>query len=238
MKLANPLHYPVTIVVAGVALVGGIRLARVPAPIMLPLSVAIAIGGAAFRQSQASVPEVGNSELKAELNIVHRQAQVVVQQAEEIRQLAAHQLSEPSHLELLVAVQSACDRASELPAKVLFFTERIQGKESEFAIDELQQQLIQVEQRLSLSPGIAYDQLTKLAEGLQHGIQLAWEGQDTRQAQMSILSMLVLDAVEVLQQMQNLLQLPDLPGAAQIADLQRLSEELGILQANIAFLVN
>lgn len=238
MKLANPLHYPLTILVAGVALVAGVRLVKVPIAVMLPVSAAIATAGASWRKSQEpEVLSLGNSELEAELLMVRRQAKVLADKADELRQQSTQLLTDSTSFELLAAVQYACDRASELPSKIDHLAQRMQGNDSLLSIADLQSQLATVELKLNSSTGVVKDQLAKVAESLHRNIQLAQDGQDARQAQVASLSALILDALSVLQELQNKLRSANLSDAQQTLELQSLSDELNVFQENVDLLV-
>jgi len=238
MKLANPIHYPLTVLVAAVALVAGVRLARLPIALMLPVSAAMATAGATWRKSQESEPlNLGNSELEAELLMVRRQAKVLADKASELRQQLTLLLHDQTSLELLTIVQYACDRASELPAQIDRLSQRMQANDSLLSIADLQQQLASVELKLNGSTGLVKEQLAKVAESLQRNIQLAQAGQDSRQVQVASLSALILDALSVMQELQNKLRSADLADTQQTLELRSLSEELSLFQENVDFLV-
>lgn len=238
MKLANPLNYPLTVLVAAVALIAGVRLAKLPIVVMLPVSVAIATAGATWRKSQQ--PEslnLGNSELEAELLMVRRQAKVLADKAGELRQQSTQLLTDSTSFELLAAVQYACDRATELPAKIDHLSQRMQGNDSLMSVADLQKQLSSVELKRRSSSGAVGEQLAKVAASLQRNIQLAQEGQDARQVQVASLSGLILDALSVLQELQNKLRSANLTDAEQTLELRSLSDELSIFQENVDLLV-
>jgi hypothetical protein len=138
---------------------------------------------------------------------------------------------------LLGTVQYACDRTSELPAKIDRLAQRLQGEDSILSVTELQRQLQDVQHKLAHSSGVAQAQLQKLAESLRKNIQLAQEGQDARQAQVANLLTLILDSASVLQTLQNQLRTVDLADAAQATELQHLGEELREFQENLDLLV-
>lgn len=239
MKLANPLYYPLPILIGAIALVLGVRIARVPSVVMLPAAVVIATVGAAFRKSQE--PEtlnLDNPELERQLQRVQQQAKGLAERADELRSEAASLLSNSAQMELLVAVQYACDRAHELPDKVNQLARRMQGADSLLSVEELQQQLAEVDYRLRTSSGIAHEQLQRLAESLRRNIQLAQQGQDARQAQVVSLSTLIQDSAGVLQAMQNQLRTIDLADATQTAELRSLSDELRQFQENVDLLIS
>lgn len=238
MKLANPLNYPLTVLVAGVALIAGVRLAKLPIALMLPVSAAMATAGATWRKSQESeMLNLGNSELEAELLMVRRQAKVLADKAGELRQQSTQLLTDSTSSELLAAVQYACDRATELPTKIDHLAQRMQGNDSLMSVADLRNQLETVELKLNSSSGIVKDQLAKVAESLQRNIQLAQDGQDARQVQVASLSTLILDALSVLQELQNKLRSANLSDAQQTLELRSLSDELSIFQENVDLLV-
>jgi hypothetical protein len=238
MNLANPLFYPLPVLVGSIALITGVRLAKLPSEIMLPVAGSIAVAGAAIRKSQE--PErlhLDNPELERELQGVQQQAKVLAEKAGELRSEAVRLLTQSTQVELLAAVQSACDRANELPGKVDRLIQRLRGSDSLLSVDDLHKQLMEVQTKLHASSGVAREQLTKLAESLNRNIQLAREGQDARQAQIANLSALILDSAGVLQAMQNKLRSLDLSDAEQRLELRSLSDELSIFQENVDLLV-
>jgi hypothetical protein len=238
MKLTNPLHYPLTVLVAGLALIAGVRLAKLPIAVMLPASVAIATAGAAWRKSQEPEPlNLCNSELEAELLMVRRQAKVLADKAMELRQQSTQLLTESTSFDLLATVQYACDRASELPARIDHLAQRMQGNDSLMSVAELHQQLADAEAKLRSSSGVVKEQLAKMVESLQHNIHLAQEGQDARQVQVAGLSTLILDALSVLQKLQNRLRSANLADTQQTLELRSLSDELTVFQENVDLLV-
>ena len=238
MKLANPLNYPLTVLVAGVALIAGVRLAKLPIAVMLPVSAVIATAGATWRKSQE--PEtlnLGNPELEAELLMVRRQAKVLADKAGDLRQQSTQLLTDSTSFELLAAVQYACDRASELPTKIDHLAQRMQGSDPLISVADLQNQLATVELKLNSSSGAVKDQLAKVLDSLHRNIELAQAGQDARQVQVASLSTLILDALSVLQELQNKLRLANLTDAQQTLELRSLSDELSIFQENVDLLV-
>lgn len=238
MKLANPLHYPLAMLVAAVALVVGVRLAKIHIALMLPISAAIATAGATIRKTrEPEVLEFDNLELGAELQMVRRQARVVTEKASELRQEATRLMEHSSQLELLAAVQYACDRASQLPDKIDQFARQMQGSDSLLSVEDLQKQAAEVEVKLRSSSGLVREQLTQLLETLQRNIQLAQEGQDARQAQVASLSTLILDSFGMLQEMQNKLRSVNLADAQQALELRSLSDELSVFQENVDLLM-
>lgn len=238
MKFANPLYYPLPILIGAIALVFGVRVAKLPSWIMLPVAGAIATAGAAVRQGQE--PEtfnLDNPALARELLAVREQAKRLAEKAIDLRAEAARLLPDSLHLELLASVQFACDRATELPQKIDALAQRMQGSDSLLSPEDLRQQLVSVQTKLKTSSGMVKGQLNQLAQSLQHNIQLAQAGEDSRQAQIANLSTLILDSAGILQAMQNKLRSPNLADAQQTAELRSLSDELSIFQENVDLLM-
>ena len=239
MKLANPLYYPLPVLVGAITLVAGIRLAKLPSFVMLPVAGTIAIGGATLRKSQLPASlNLNNPELEADLLRLQQQAKTLTLKAENLRSEAAQTLTRSTQLDLLAAVQLACDRIQELPAKIVQLTQRMQGSDSVLAVSDLQKQLLNVETKLQSSSGVIRGQLTRLAVSLRQNIQLAQEGQDARQAQVASLSTLILDSAGLLQKLQNHLRTADLANAEQAFELRALSDELSSFQESLDVLIS
>ncbi|HEY9628724.1 MAG TPA: hypothetical protein V6C84_15600 [Coleofasciculaceae cyanobacterium] len=239
MKFANPLYYPVPMLISAIALVVGVRMAKLPNWVILPGAGAIAVAGAALRKSQE--PKSLNLEdplLERELLSVRQQARLLAEKATELRAEAARLLADSLQMDLLASVQMACDRATELPQKIDALTQRIQGNNSLLSVEDLRRQLAEVQTRLSTSSGLVKEQLDYLVESLQHNIHLVQTGEDTRQAQVASLSTLILDSAGVLQAMQNKLRSTNLADVQQTLELRSLSDELSIFQENVDLLVS
>ncbi|MDX2214808.1 MAG: hypothetical protein SFY66_16085 [Oculatellaceae cyanobacterium bins.114] len=239
MKFANPLYYPLAVLVGAIALVIGVRMANVPRVVMVPTAIVVATVGAAVLKAQE--PEtlgLDNPELERELQEVRQQAIALVERARLFQQEATRLLTTSGQIELLATVQYACDRTRELPAKIDQLISRMQGTDSLLSVTELQQQLQEVEAKIERSSGVAQNQLVKLGESLEHNIQLARQGQDARQAQVVSLSTLILDAAGVLQELQNRLRTSDLTNATEAMELRSLSDELRATQENVDLLVS
>jgi len=237
MKLANPLYYPVAVLAGAIALVVGVRVAKLPSVVMLPASVAIAALGAAALKAREPETLGLDPALEPELIAVRQQATLVANKASDFMSEATRLLTSVNQLELLGNVQYACDRAKELPTKIDQLIQRIQGADSLLSVTDLQQQLNEVEAKLKKSSGAAQVQLAKLADTLRRNIQLARQGQDSRQAQVTSLSTLIQDAAGVLQELQNKLRTADLTNASEAMELRSLSEELKFAQENVDLLV-
>lgn len=230
----NPLAYPASVLIGAIALVVGIRVARLPSVIMLPTSAAIATAGAMFQQSrQPQGLERDNPALAREVKSIRAAAVALATSANTFRAEAARLLAQPEELDLLSTIQSACDRATELPTRIDELARRLQGQDALLSVQDLQAQLSAVQTRLQTSSGPARAQLSRLATTLQRNLQLARQGQDTRQAQVLSLSTLIADTAGVLQQMQNQLRTADLSDRAQTEDLRSLSNELRLFQDQV-----
>lgn len=235
--MANPFHYPLAVLVGAIALVIGVRVARLPSVVMLPAAAAITAIGAIALKSQEPERLLDNPELERELQAVRASARALADRANALRLEAARLLTNADQIELLTAVQYACDRAVELPAKIDQLARRMQGADSLLSTDELQRQLAQVQTQLRSSSGAAREQRSKLVASLRRNIQLARQGQDARQAQVANLSTLILDSAGVLQAMQNRLRTANLADAAETLELRSLSDELRDFQENVDLLI-
>ncbi|HIK17804.1 MAG TPA: hypothetical protein IGS53_21290 [Leptolyngbyaceae cyanobacterium M33_DOE_097] len=239
MKLANPLNYPLAVLAGGILLVAGVRIVRLPAPVVVSLATAVAIGGATFLKSQEVEPlNLDNPALERELLAVKQQAQDLAEKAADLRAEASRLLTNSNQVDLLAAVQFACDRARELPTKIDELARRLHGANSLLSVANLQQQLHAAEARFQkTSDGVAREQLRQLTQSLERNIQLAQQGQDARQAQVLSLSRLIYDSAGVLQSMQNQLRTSDLADAEAAGALHTLSHELKLFQENVDLLV-
>jgi len=239
MQLANPLQYPLAVFVAGITLVLGVRMARIPGQIMLPVAGVVALGGAMLRKSQQPVAlHLGNSELEQQIYLVQSQAQDLANKAESLRQEAGKLLGDSDQMELLVAVQYACDRATELPSKITQLAQQIQGGDSLLSTPELTHQLQQVQKKLPTSQGVAKEQLRKLETSLKNNLHLIQQGVDARQAQVTSLQTLVLESAGMLQTLQNQLRTSNLGDLNTRGEIQELSQELIDFQNNFDLLLS
>ncbi len=238
MKLANPLFYPLSILAGAVVLVAGVRLANLPSWVVLPMAAAVATGGAMVQKNSEPVPILENPALDQELTSARLQATNLAAKANSLRHEASRLLTEATQMDLLVMVQSACDRAVELPARIDQLTRRMHGADSLLAVEDLQQQLTEVTTRIPASSGVARDQLNRLADSLRHNIQMARQGEDARQAQVLSLSTLILDSAGVLQGMQNQIRTANLTDADQAEELRSLSNEFSFFQEHIGLITN
>ncbi len=231
IKLANPIYYPLSVLVGGVTLVVGVRFLALPNLVIIPAAAAITTGVAKLQKD-------AGKELKRELERIKIQAATVAEKAETLKKEANQLLTEGEfQLELLVIVQSACDRAMELPAKIEQLARRLPTRDSLLSVQDLEQQLEEVNHKLQSSSGATHQQLVQLAESLQRNIRLAKGGQDTRQAQIINLKAIIQESAGTLQQLENKLHNADLTNSAIIEELRRLSTQLNNYQENAQLLL-
>ncbi|MEL6384077.1 MAG: hypothetical protein AAFQ89_16805 [Cyanobacteria bacterium J06626_18] len=238
MKLANPLAYPLAVLAGGVFLVAGVRFARLPSFVALPGAVAIATAGAAVLKSRE--PEtlgLDNPNLEKELQQARQQVTQLVEQATGLKAESVNLLTETHQVELLGIVQYACDHIQDLPTKLEQLIKRLNRKGAILAVDDLQKQLREAEQKQRTSTGAAKAQWSRLVASLQRNIELAQQGEDAREAQVVSLSTLIVDAGGVLQQLQNKLRSADLSSDRQTDELRELGLELNNMQENMDVLL-
>jgi hypothetical protein len=172
-----------------------------------------------------------------EIIAVKQQAVVLSEQAHLLRAESGKLLTEAEQMDLLVAVQYACDRASEFPSKIDFLVQKLKGGNALLSIQDLEQQLVKVNQKLRNSTGVASTQFQALASGLQRNIDLVRGGESARQAQVASLATLIVDASGVLQELQNKLRVVNLADLQQTAELRSLTDELSCFQENAELLL-
>ncbi|MEO0407358.1 MAG: hypothetical protein AAF289_08415 [Cyanobacteria bacterium P01_A01_bin.135] len=238
MKLANPLYYPLPVLVGAVVLVVGVRVLRLPSWVVLPAAIGVATAGAALRKGQE--PErldLDDPQLERSLQQVRQQAVTVAEKSQGLREEAGRLLTGPEQLELLSAVQFACDRAEELPAKIDSLARRMRGGGSLLSVDNLQRQRREAEQQARATSGVARQQWLQLEGVLSRNIRLAREGADARQAQVVSLRSLILEAAGVLQKLQNQLRTVDLSDRRQTSAVRALSAEFANVQKNLDLLI-
>ncbi|MGQ9871445.1 hypothetical protein [Leptodesmis sp.] len=211
-----------------VVLVVGVRISHLPSVVMLPLATGVAAGVAMLRQShEPQSLNLGDPELEKQVQAIQQQARSLANKTGAFRLEVTRLLTNASQMELLVAVQYACDRAVELPGKIDQMIQRLQHSDPTLlSASELQRQLKEAETRLRSSSGAAQEQLQTLADRLRRNLQLVQQGQDVRQSQIANLSMLVTGTAGVLQALQNKLRTANLTDAAQATELRSLSEDL------------
>lgn len=239
MKISNPLHYPLAILVGGITLIIGVRVLRVPNPVIIPFSVGVAIAGASLLASKkAQSPSLDNPELLRELQAVKQQAKILAEKGDILKQEAIKLLENQGNIELLAIVQYACDRTHELPYKIDQLSQRFQGTDSLLSITDLQQQLKEIDRKIYSSTGASREQLLQLKTSLQRNLELAQQGQDTRYAQLVNLKRFITDSAGVLQELQNKLRTTNLKDTTQTHELESLSQELKQFSENVDWLVS
>jgi chromosome segregation ATPase len=241
LKLANPLEYPLAVLAAGVVLVAGARVLAVPTALNLPIAGIVATGGAVLLKSREPNEEkIAQQQLKQELETIQLLSQDLAEKAEKLRKEADHLLADSKdfQLELLVAVQTACDRVVQLPQKIEQLGRKISATKSLISVEKLQQQLADVQNKIPQSSGVARQKLQELAESLQRNIKLAQAGQDTREAQLINLQTMVQNSAGILQQLQNNLRTANLNNSEDLQQLKELSDELNSYQKNVEGLMS
>lgn len=241
MKLVNPLNYPLGVLIGGIALFLGVRIANLSSLIMLPVSGSIVfISSIVLASKETQVEEnidIENTALETELDNAKHQAQLLIKKSESLRIEAEKLLQESWQLDLLSTVQYMCDRTLELPEKIEKLSRRLYGGDSLLSIDDLNKQLEEVQTKQKYSGGMALRQLKQIENTLQNNIELALEGQDAREAQVFSLVNIIIELGGILQNLQNKLRTSDLSNSEQIQELKSLSEELKNFQDNVDLLV-
>jgi len=238
MKIVNPLYYPLAVLVGGISLFFGVRLLQFPSLIMLPVASGITfISANLIKSREPKYFELANPELEREVNAVKLAALGLVNQSESLRSEAKKSLTDSFHLELLTALEINGDRITTLPNKIDTLVWNMYGNTSILSVSFLQQQLVEVQQKLHSSSGIAKEHLNQLAESLKRNLKLAQDGEDTRLARIINISTLIQDCTGVLQQLQTKLRTSDLSESQQIQEMQLLNDELTSLLENLDLLV-
>jgi hypothetical protein len=236
MKIANPLHYPLVISIAGISLFVGVRVINLSSKIVLPTSIIIAFLGSSLLSKDSQSLELENKLLERELNSIYQEANFLVAKAEELRLEAQNLLHDSWQMDLLTAVEYACDRTLELPHKIELLSQKISGGDSLLSVEELEKKLAEIKKKKKSTYGVAQRQLEKIEASLQRNISLARQGESARQAQVFSLTNLITESAGILQELQNKLRTADLTNSAELNNLQNLSEELTSIQENNYFL--
>ena len=239
LKLTNPLHYPLAVLAGGIVLVLGVRLVRLPGIVMVPVAAAASVGAAALRKQgePESTIALDDPQLEAELKALYGKAQSLAVQAVALRDEATERLTGASQMELMGAVQYACDRTQELPGKIQQLGQRLGGGKSLLSAEDLTQQLKEAKTKRDKSAGAARAQWQTLIDSLERNLTLAQEGEDARQAQVVSLSTLISNAAGTLQQLQNKLRTADLSSTSETTELRALSDEFSSFQENVELLI-
>ena len=240
MKLVNPLYYPLAILVGGITLIIGVRATQLPSLIVLPTAVAVATGIAvplSKKEANDIAFKINNPKLAREIQSIQQQAKLLRDKAEDLRHEAKQMLTSSAQLELLTAVEYACNHTQELPGKIERLIQKLFGSDSLFSPPELAKQLTEAKARQENCSGVAKQQFQKLVTSLENNLRLAQSGQDARQAQVVSLATLVIESAGILQQLQNRLRTSNLNNSAEINELKGLSEELKTVQASVNLLI-
>ena len=136
MKIANPLYYPLAVLAGGIVLVVGVRFLGLSNTVTLPTALAVTVVGAtALKAREPDGEKRVKQQLQQELQVIQGSAQSLAGKAEVLRQEANQLLSSSSvQMDLLIAVQQACDSAIELPPKIEQIAQRLPESESLLSI--------------------------------------------------------------------------------------------------------
>ncbi|MEB3279993.1 MAG: hypothetical protein VKK42_13850 [Lyngbya sp.] len=240
MKLANPIYYPVAVLIGGITLVAGVRLAGLSNKIILPTVAVVTVATASVLKSrEPNEKKIAKKQLQQEVELLKVSSKNLAIKAEELRQEAKKLMNKTSfNLDVLVAVQEICDRTIELPQKIEKIAERLPEQESLLSVNELEKQLLDVKSKIRSSSGITRQNWEQLAASLERNMALAQAGQDTRQAKIISLSTSIQNSAGVLQKLQNKLITADLSNSKERQELRSLSNELNDYQANLDILIN
>lgn len=237
-KPTNPLNYPLAVLAGGIVMIIGGRFAQIPPALMIPIGVILATGGAVVLRSRE--PErlnLGDAVLEQEILQVKQSALALTSRAEALRQEAARILIEPNQMDLLIAVQFACDRTVELPSRIDEIGRRMGGNQALLSVTDLERQLQQVmEKRRNLTSEAGRAQLYKVEESLRQNLEIAKEGQDSRQIQVANLIQWVTESGGILQQMQN--KMRSMSSISEMNELQELSTQLNTYQESVDLLIS
>ncbi|AFY43867.1 hypothetical protein [Nostoc sp. PCC 7107] len=238
MKLVNPLYYPLAVLAGGIFLFLGVRLLQLPSLVMLPVASGITVISAGWLKSrEPTFFDLANPELEREINAVKLATLGLVNQSESLRLESKKILTDTFQIELLAAVEINCDRTATFPPKIDTLVGSLYSNTPILSVSSLQQQLIEVQQKLNASSGIAKEHLNQLVESLKRNLKLAQDGEDTRLVRMINISTLIQDCTGILQKLQTKLRTSDLTDSQQIHEMQSLSDELTSLLENIDLLV-
>lgn len=237
MRTVNPLYHPFAVLAGGIILFIAVRLLQLPSAIALPS----AIGGATLlafplSRQEANRIKLDNPVLVREITAVKQQAKLLAQKALTLRSEARQMLTNSSQLELLAAVEYACEHTLELPEQIDTISGKFQGEDSLLSVAELKKQIALVESRKGSSSEAVERQLEQLKASLENNLRLAIQGRDTREARVISLNMLVTESAGILQQLQNSLRTSNLNDSAEIQELKALSEDLKSIQESVTLL--
>lgn len=237
IQLTNPLRYPLAILTGGIVLFVSVKLVRLPSFIMLPISAGISLAGATYLKfKEPEIDDLDNPDLVKELESIKKEAQLVVEKADNLWAESEKLLTASHQIELLSLVQSSCESAKELPEKIEELSRRLYGKNALLSVPQLQQQLTDIEAKQQTASGIVKEKLDQLTASIKKNIELAKQGEDARQAQIISLSSLIIESAGILQQLQVKLRTSNLDNSDAINELRSLSSDLNTLQENMDLL--
>jgi len=240
LKFTNPFYYPVAVLCGGIVLIAGVRLFRLPNVVILPTAVAISTLGAALLKSQEpSEEKQAQQQLKQELQAIKLSAKTLAEKAKLLHQETQKILSDNSwDIDLVVAIEQACNYAVALPNKIDQLCQSLPKTQSLLSVSKLQQELEEVNAKISSSSELNRDKLQELANSLRRNIQLVETGQDLRHAQILNLQMLLQQSAGLLQQLQNKLSNLNLNKTQELEEIRNLSDQLNTNQANLDIYLN
>ncbi|WP_414543263.1 hypothetical protein [Nostoc sp. CCY0012] len=240
MKLANPLYYPLSVLIGSIVLFIGVRLVQLPNQIIIPLSIGISLFFANFFQyREPKYFELDNPELEQEITAVQIAALTLANRANELRLEAKNLLTIAEHERLLATIERSCDRAIELPGKIRNIVWYLYGSNSLVSVGSLQRQLTEIQQKkMRLNSGYLEKQhLSKLAENIKRNIKLAKKGEDTRLSRIFTIYHLIEDYTVILERYDDKLSDANLINLEELQELQLLGDELKSLEEIIDLLV-
>lgn len=238
MKLANPLYYPLAVLIGAIVLFLGVRLVQLPNHIIVPLAIIISCFFAHFFQSrEPKYFKLDNPELEQEITSVQIAALTLANRASELRLEAKNVLTLAEHERLLATIDRSCDRAVELPGKLRTIVWYLYGSNSLVSVSSLQRQFTEIQQKMRLSSGLAKQHFSQLADNLKGNIKLAKKGEDTRLTRIITISHLIEDYTKILERYDHKLCNSNLKKSEEIKELQLLSDELNRLEEIIDLLV-
>lgn len=240
MKLANPLYYPLSVLIGSIVLFIGVRLVQLPNQIIIPLSIGISLFFANFFQyREPKYFELDNPELEQEITAVQIAALTLANRANELRLAAKNLLTIAEHERLLATIERSCDRAIELPGKIRTIVWYLYGSNSLVSVGSLQRQLTEIQQKkMRLNSGYLEKQhLSKLAENIKRNIKLAKKGEDTRLSRIFTIYHLIEDYTVILERYDDKLSDANLRNLKEIQELKLLGDELNSLEEIIDLLV-
>ncbi len=190
----NPFDYPLAILAGGIILVTGVRLLQLNNYVVIPVSGAVTVGAAIFRDRQQQQKLSLSNDPQQSLVIVASQAKRLAQLAAKLNTEAAKILNLDGELELLGQINYICDRLTELP-------KQLENDESRSLLSagaiERELRTIEAKKDLKLQP---------LVTSLQRNLAMAREKQNLQIERRIAFVTILTEAQGSLQKVQNLLQ--------------------------------